>query len=108
MTGEEQRWRRDDGFNFDIISAAEDEYSSARGMRVFYRILEAPPGYAPCQKYLVAAYETTAYSSLKFRVKNADGSQFASTLKEARKMIPSSAKLCPFVREDWFIEFWEA
>ena len=77
-------------------------------MRDFYRILEAPPGYAPSQKHLVVAYEMMAYSSSMFEVKRADGSRFASTLKEARKMIPRSAKLCPFVRDHQFIELWKA
>jgi hypothetical protein len=75
---------------------------------MFYRIINAPPGYAPDQKYLVAAYETTDTCSKKCSVTKADGSLFAATIEEARQMIPSNATRHSFEPTDQFLELWEA
>jgi len=75
---------------------------------MFYRIIKAPPGYAPDQNYLVAAYETVDACSKKYNVRNADGTLFAATLEEARRMMPTNAKPHQFEPTDQFLELWEA
>ncbi len=74
---------------------------------MFYRIIKAPPGFAPDQKYMVAAYETLDMSSKKFEVKRKDGTLFAATLDEARQMMPSKARCCHFEPFGQFLELWE-
>jgi len=75
---------------------------------MFYRIVKAPPGYAPDQKYLVAAYETMDARSKKCNVKKADGGLFVATVEEARRMIPNNATPHSFEPNDQFLELWEA
>jgi hypothetical protein len=76
-------------------------------MKMFYRILQAPPGYPPDQQYLVAAYETTDYASSKYWLTKDDGSKFMATLEEARRLIPSHAKRLPSQPDHQFLELWE-
>jgi len=73
---------------------------------VFYRILAAPPGYGPDEKYMVAAYETLEYTSCVGNVKKADSSRFAATLEEARTMLPGSARHLPSEPDHQFLELW--
>ena len=75
---------------------------------MFYRIVKAPPGYAPDQNYLVAAYQTMDARSKKCNITKADGSLFAATLEEARRMIPTNATPHSFEPTDQFLEVWEA
>ena len=75
---------------------------------MFYRIIKAPPGYAVEQKYLVAAYETMDLLSRKHNVTREDGTLFATTLEEAREMLPKNAKQQPYQPSDQFLELWEA
>ena len=63
---------------------------------VFYRILAAPPGYAPNDRYMVAEYETLDFASRTQSVTKPDGSKFAVSLDEAREMIPTGAERLPF------------
>jgi hypothetical protein len=79
-----------------------------RGDKLFFRIIEAPPGYAPDQKYLVAAYETKDPSSRRYNVKKADGTLFAATLEEARRMMPDNATPLSFEPDSQLLELWEA
>jgi hypothetical protein len=72
-----------------------------------YRILLAPPGYGPDQRYLVAAYRSLEYSSCQESLRTQNGSLFAATLEEARSIIPQDAERLPFVRDHQFIELWE-
>jgi hypothetical protein len=75
---------------------------------MYYRIIEAPPGYGPDENYMVAAYDTADASSLKYTVRKTDGSIFfASTLEEARKMLPPDAKRVPFEPYYQSLELWE-
>ena len=73
---------------------------------MIYRILKAPPGYAPEEQYYVAAYETTDYDSYKFEIKNDHGSKFVATQEEARRLIPINAKSLPFEPKNQFLELW--
>lgn len=75
---------------------------------MFYRILLAPPGYSPHEKYSVCAYESMDPLSRSFDLKKSDGTRFAATLEEARRMIPDSAKPCGYGPIDQFLEVWEA
>jgi hypothetical protein len=75
---------------------------------VYYRILSAPPGYPPNQKYMVAAYRTLEYASCLGGVANKEGSRFAETLEEARKMMPAKARRLPFETDGQFLELWES
>jgi len=59
---------------------------------MIYRIVKAPPGYTAQQQYMVGVYETSALDSFQFNITRDDGSKFAATLDEARRMIPHSAK----------------
>ena len=74
---------------------------------MFYRVITAPPGYPPHQKYMVAAYETLAYDSCTGGVNNADGTRFFETLEQARKAMPADARQLPFQPEHQFLELWE-
>jgi hypothetical protein len=85
------------------------EMSAAEGRKVvYYRILSAPPGYPPHQRYIVAAYQNLAYDSCLGRLTNEEGSQFVETLEEARRMIPEQARRLPFEPEYQFLELWES
>jgi hypothetical protein len=75
---------------------------------VFYRIMTAPPGYGPEEKFMVGIYETLKYSSCLGSLRNKDGSGFAATLEDARQMLPAGARRLPFVAEDHLLELWEA
>jgi hypothetical protein len=75
---------------------------------MFYRIMIAPPGYAPHQRYMVMAYGTLEYESYISGVNNSDGSRFFSSLEEARRAIPADAKPLPSQPEHQFLELWEA
>ena len=74
---------------------------------MFFRIVKAPPGYAPAQKFLVAAYETEDACSKSYNVRKADGTLFASTLEEARRLMPSNATRLSFEPDGQFLELWE-
>jgi hypothetical protein len=74
---------------------------------MFYRIMKAPPGYPPEQQYLVGAYQSLAYDSYLSPITKADGSRFAATLDEARRMVPAGARLLSSPPEDQFVELWE-
>ncbi len=75
---------------------------------MFYRIMMAPPGYPPHQKYMVAPYRSLEFESSVERVKNVDGSAFFATLEEARKAIPADGRQQPFQPEHQFLELWES
>jgi hypothetical protein len=76
---------------------------------MFYRIMMAPPGYAPHQRYMVAAYRTLELPATgSVGLNNADGSPFFSSLEEARRVIPANAKKLPFEPRWQFFELWEA
>ena len=44
---------------------------------MFYRIVKAPPGYAPDEQFMVASYESLDFSSTTGNVTARDGSRFA-------------------------------
>jgi hypothetical protein len=75
---------------------------------VIYRILAAPPGYPPEDRYMVAAYKTREYDSCLGNVRRADGTFFAATLEGARGLLPADARRLPFEPEDQFLELWES
>lgn len=74
----------------------------------FYRIMNAPPVYAPHQRYMVAAYRTLELPSAIGRMNHSDGSAFFGSLEEAHGAIPADAKQLPFQPEHQFLELWEA
>jgi hypothetical protein len=74
---------------------------------MIYRLMKSPPGYAPEQQYMVGAYRTLEFDSFEFILTTSKGSQFASTLDEARRLIPSCAKKLAFESIDQFLELWE-
>src|SRR5262249_49808454 len=74
----------------------------------FYRILAAPPGYAPHQKDIVSAYQNPDSCSKTDNIRMPDGTLFAATLEEARRVIPPAAKQLPFAPEYQFLELWES
>ncbi len=78
------------------------------GQEMFYRILMAPPGYAPHQKYMLAAYKTLEFDSCTGGVNNSDGSRFFGSLEETRQAIPGDANQLPFHPEHQFLELWES
>ncbi|MES2789672.1 MAG: hypothetical protein V4719_08630 [Planctomycetota bacterium] len=57
-------------------------------MSIIYRILQAPPGYPEEQQYMVVGYENLDFTS---SIKSHGPQQFATTLNEARQMIPPNA-----------------
>jgi hypothetical protein len=73
---------------------------------MFFRIIKAPPGYPPDQKYLVAAYETKDARSKRYDVMKTDGSLFAATIEEARQMIPNNSMPLSFEPDGQFLELW--
>jgi hypothetical protein len=75
---------------------------------MFYRIMTAPPGYGPDQRYLVAAYGSLDFTSYQGCLRTEGGSLFAKTIEEARSMIPEGAVQLPFEQHYQFIELWEA
>lgn len=75
---------------------------------MFFRIVKAPPGYAPDQKYLVAAYETEDAYSKSYNVKKDNETFFAASLEEARRMMPNNATPRFFEPDGQFLELWEA
>ncbi len=74
---------------------------------MFYRILKSPPGYASEEQYMVCAYKSFDYDSFEVSMTNDKGSIFASTLDDARRMIPSHACRLPFEPQAQFLELWE-
>ena len=75
---------------------------------MFYRILMAPPGYAPRQRYMPAAYKTLEFDSCRGGVSNSDGSTFFGSLEETRQAIPGDAQQLFFQPEHQFLELWES
>jgi hypothetical protein len=75
---------------------------------VFYFILSAPPGYPETARFMVGAYDSMDPCSYRFGLRKPDGEQFASTLGEARAMLPAEAIRRPFLPVDQFLELWEA
>ena len=73
---------------------------------MFYRILSAPPGYLPHEKYMVAEYTTVEFGSRSRNLTNAVGSKFFATLEEAQRAIPCDATQLPYQPEDQFLELW--
>ena len=74
---------------------------------MFYRVMTAPPGSGAYDKYMVGVYETLKFGSCVGSLRKKDGSNFAATLEEARKMLPANARQLPFTAEDQFLELWE-
>jgi hypothetical protein len=74
---------------------------------MIYRIMKAPPGYEPEQRYMVGAYSTLDFDSFALNVTTDQGSKFVSSLDEARRLIPTGAKKLPFQSTDQFLELWE-
>lgn len=85
-----------------------DLHSDPGKKGVFYRILIAPPGYAPPQNFMVGEYTTLNFESCPGTIKGVDGSKFFPSLEEARKAIPQPANRLPSKVEDQFIELWES
>lgn len=75
---------------------------------MFYRIMTAPPGYGPDEKYMVGAYETIDLDSHVKKLLTESGGYFAATLEEARRMLPTNAKLISTERVWQHLELWEA
>lgn len=75
---------------------------------MYYRILDAPPGYPHDCKYMVAAYETLEYSTCVGSVLGNDGRRFVRTIEEARELIPKPRVQLPFDRDAQFLELWES
>jgi hypothetical protein len=75
---------------------------------MFYRILMAPPGYAPHQRFMVATYKTLEFDSCTGSVNNLDGSGFFGSLEEARQAMPTDATRLPFQPQHQFLELWES
>ena len=75
---------------------------------IFYRIMTAPPGYPPHQRYMIAAYKALEFDSCVDHVNNVDGSRFFANLDEARKAMPIDAKQLPFQPRHQFLELWES
>jgi hypothetical protein len=75
---------------------------------MFYRILAAPPGYPPDQKYAVAAYETLEYSSSVGGIRKPDSTRLVATLEEARGLLPANARRLAFEPQDQFLELWKS
>ncbi len=70
---------------------------------MYIRILSAPPGYdALGQRYMVVAYTTMEYVS---NVK--DSTTWASSLEQARSLLPPGAVRLDFEPSDQFLELWE-
>ena len=76
---------------------------------MIYRILTAPPGYAPHEKYLVGEYANLDFDSSSRYMTNLDGSKFFATIEDAHKTIPSDARQLKFTpnKHEFFIELWE-
>jgi hypothetical protein len=78
-------------------------------MTMIYRINMHPLHcWPPNVKYMVAVYKTSEYASYCGVVTNSEGSDIFSTIEEARKAIPASAKQLPFQPEHQFLELWES
>lgn len=75
---------------------------------MFFRIIAAPPGYPPHERYMVAAYDSLEFGSLRYSLSTARGGKFAATLDEARSMIPIAARRVFVEPEDQFLELWES
>lgn len=74
---------------------------------MYYRVMTAPPGHGPADKFMVGVYETLKYGSCMGSLRKKDGSNLTATLEEARQMLPANARRLPFVAEDQFLELWE-
>ncbi len=74
---------------------------------MFYRVMTAPPGSGPDEKYMVGVYETLKYNSCVGSLRKKDGSNIAATLEEARQLLPAAARQLPFVAKEQFLELWE-
>lgn len=68
--------------------------------KLFYRILNAPPGYP--ERYWVSAY-----TSLDFKSSVKERPRTAVTIDEARSLIPKGARQLPFEPQNQFLELWE-
>jgi hypothetical protein len=74
---------------------------------MYYRIVTAPPGYGPNEKYMVCVYDALELQSMKCSLENSDGRPFFATLEEARSMLPSTARQMPFEKDHQFLELWQ-
>ena len=74
---------------------------------MFYRIMTAPPGQGPQEKFMVGVYETLKFGSCVGSLRQKDGGRFFASLEEARRMLPAGARRLTFVAEDQFLELWE-
>jgi hypothetical protein len=88
-----------------LFSAKLVNIEGLEGM--FYRIMMAPPGYAPHEKHMVAQYTTQEFGSCCGGVKDRYGTSFFATLGEARNVNPCGAKQLPFEPESQFLELWK-
>jgi hypothetical protein len=70
---------------------------------MFYRILNAPPGYSPEERYMLVRYRTLDFDSSI----HGDPSSFFASLEEARAAIPGPARQLPFQQVHQFLELWE-
>ena len=69
---------------------------------MYYRIVQAPPGFPPSEQFFVVAYETLAYeSSVKGSTRR------CATLEDARHALPSKAVRLPFEPDHQMLELWE-
>ena len=75
---------------------------------MLYRIVNVPPGYGPDEKYMVCAYRNTDLESKVCNLRNSEGSVFAATPEEARKMIPDGAICLTYLADELTIELWQA
>ncbi len=74
---------------------------------MFFRIMSAPPGYGPEERFMVAGYPDRDFRLPGFSIFNDEGSRFAASLEEARAMLPKNAKRLPYERYCQYLELWE-
>ncbi len=70
---------------------------------MFYRILNAPPGYPDEQRYWLVEYRSLEFES---SVKGQPIRWF-TTIEQARMAIPGHARQLPWQQIHQFVELWE-
>lgn len=74
---------------------------------MFYRILNAPPGYEAFGRFMVVKYRTLEYLSHCGDATGPGSSKFFATLHDARQVLPTGARQLYFQRTAQFLELWE-
>jgi hypothetical protein len=76
---------------------------------MFYRIVTAPPGYPPHQKYMVRGNPTLELRTDGKWLKSTDGTIFFETIDEARQVLPANSRLLDHQPENpMFVELYES